>query len=881
MAKNLKFNIKNIGLDKLKAKLAGEKPETEEVAEKGKKEKPKAAPAAAATPPPEEEKRRIRAKTKSAFAPKEDEEEEDEEAAFAENVEEEQEVTPEVAVLEETVEEAYVPEPLPKPFAAEPKEISPPQPPTTAKAETPPQAAPQVNPAARPVTPPTARPLPSATPPPVPARAPYVKLGPTGRHVKDLLPPPRKEAPKPLRRDETKREEQKPATAAKDDKSKTFKKEPAPPTAAETEAQKGKKVREFKDFKAPKMRQFDARDRQGLTQGDDERWRKKRAHKTARTFTEEIIRPTSLKVRLPISVKDLASEMKLKASELIQKLFLQGIVLTLNDFLDDETIVVFLASEFGCAITIDTTEEERIQVTSQTVQEEIAGSKEDDLVIRPPVVTFMGHVDHGKTSLIDAIRKSNRVAGEAGAITQHIGAFRCKTAVGDITVLDTPGHEAFSEMRARGASVTDIVVLVVAGDEGIREQTGEAIRHAKEAKVTIVVAINKCDKPNFNAENVYRQLADLELLPESWGGQTITVNTSAQTGQGIPELLEMLALQAEVLHIKANPHSRARGTVIESELHKGMGLVATVLIQNGTLRLGDAIVVDSNYGRIKTMRDEYGASLKEAGPSTPVEITGLSGLPKAGNVFVVVKNEKEARDIAEARSVGIKQKALQQKKVVSMENMMQKEAGLSKKILRLVLRADVQGSLEALKASLLKIESQKASIDIISAGVGEISESDVQLASASKAVILGFHTQIESHAASFIKELGIVVRLHDVIYHAVDDIKLILKGLLDKIEEEKETGTAVVQAIFKASQLGNIAGCIVTDGVIARNHKVRVEREGKTVWKGSLSSLKRVKEDVREVKKGLECGILVDNFNDVRVGDKIIAFEIVYHTQEL
>lgn len=863
MAKNLKLNIKNLqlakaaGLDKLKAKLAGEKTE-EEVSKEEKKDKPKATTA----PTSEEEKpRRIKAKTKSAFAPKDEEEEAEELPATHEVVEEnEVELPTEIApVAEEVIEEKVVVEPEPEVVVEAPP---PPPPPPPAPVES------------KPVTPP---PPPPPAPAKVETKAPYVKLGPTGRHVKDLYTP-KKEEPKPAPR---------PAETRRDDKPKPKPKEftqPQPaPTTTSSEDDKRKKVREFKDFKAPKkeMRQFDGRDRQGLTSGEDERWRKKRAQKQTRVAEEQIIRPTQLKVRLPITIKDLASEMKLKAAELIQKLFMQGMTVTLNDILDDETIVQFLGAEFKCTIEIDTSEEKRIQVTSQSVLEEIASTDVEQLQIRPPVVTFMGHVDHGKTSLIDAIRKSNRVAGEAGAITQHIGAFRCKTAVGDITVLDTPGHEAFSAMRARGASVTDIVVLVVAGDEGLREQTMEAIQHAKEAKVTIVVAINKADKPNFNPENVYRQLSEIELLPEAWGGQTITVNTSAQTNQGIPELLEMLALQAEVLSLKANPHTRARGTVIESEMHKGLGQVATVLVQNGTLRLGDALVVDSLSGRIKTMRDEFGNNLKEAPPSTPVEITGLSGLPKAGNNFVVVKSEKEAREIAEARSVGIKQKALQQKKVPPMESLLQQEAATGKKVLKLVLRADVQGSLEALKTSILKIVSKKAMVDIIFAGVGEISESDVQLASASKAVILGFHTQIESHAALLIKELGIEVRLHDIIYHAVDDVKAIMQGLLDKIEEEHETGQATVQAVFKASQLGNIAGCIVSEGMISRNHKVRLQRDGKIVWKGSIASLKRVKEDVKEVKKGIECGILLENYSDVQVGDKIIAYELIYHTQEL
>ena len=859
MAKNLKLNIKNIqlakatGLEKLKAKLAGEKAE-EEKPKKDKEVKPKTSSTGE-----EEKPLKRRAKTKSAFAPKEpgqeeNEEESEEEVASSsdlESSEEEAQSTPaveEIAPPENVVQEEKKEEiSYPRAYKRAPKEK-----PIAAEEETKKDEGVKEN---------------------------KVKLGPTGRHVKDLYTP-KKEVPEPpVKRHPEEKKEHTPRPSVKKEGPSS-----APAPKDDDAEKKGKKIRDFKDFKAPRkdMPQFDSRARQGLTQGDEERWRKRRPQKGGRQHVEEpVIRPTSLKIRLPITIKDLASEMKLKASELIQKLFMQGIVATLNDLLDDETIVQFIGDEFGCAIQIDTTEEQRIAVTSQSIQEEIAAASQENLLIRPPVVTFMGHVDHGKTSLIDAIRKSNRVAGEAGAITQHIGAFRCKTAVGDLTILDTPGHEAFSAMRARGASVTDIVVLVVAGDEGLREQTMEAINHAKLAKVTIVVAINKADKPNFNPENVYRQLAEIDLLPEVWGGQTITINTSAQTGQGIQELLEMLALQAEVLHLKADPTSRARGTVVESELQKGLGLVARVLVQNGTLRQGDAIVLDNLSGKVKTMRDEFGIPLKEAGPSTPVEITGLSGLPKAGDTFIVVKSEKEARDIAEARSVGMKQKALAQKKAPVLDSLMQRDNKVGKKILKVILRADVQGSMEALKTALLKIDSQKAEVEIISTGVGDISESDVQLAAASNAIILGFHNKVESHAEPLIKQLGVKVRLHEIIYHAIDDVKAHMLALLDKIEEEKETGRATVQATFKASQLGLIAGCIVSEGIISRNNRVRLEREGKMIWKGAIGSLKRVKEDVKEVKKGIECGILLQNNNDVLVGDVIVSYETVYHTQEL
>ncbi len=628
-------------------------------------------------------------------------------------------------------------------------------------------------------------------------------------------------------------------------------------------------------------RSFDVRDRQGLREGDDARWRKRRPAKSKQQLQDEIIRPKELKVRLPITVKDLAVEMKLKASQLVAKLFMQGIVLTLNDYLDDETTVQLLGNEFDCALTIDTSEEERIRITGKSIKDEITSTDASLLQLRPPVVTFMGHVDHGKTSLIDNIRSSAIANSEAGAITQHIGAFKCQTPVGVITILDTPGHEAFSSMRERGAEVTDIVVLVVAGDEGVKTQTLEAIRQAQEAGVCLVIAINKCDKPNFDPETVYRQLADQNLLPEVWGGSVITVNCSAKTGEGVKELLEMLALQSEILELKANPAERARGTVIESEMHKGLGPVATILVQNGTLRSGDSLVFDELYARVKTMHDEHGKELSEAGPSTPVKITGLSGIPAAGGEFIVVRNEKEAKEISEKRE-GQRSHLLLQVKKASLENLLQNRAdSSSKKTLKLIVKADVQGSLEALKSSLRKLPSQKVDIVFISEGVGEVSESDIQFAATSKAIIIGFHTGIESHAESLIKQNKVDVRLHDIIYHAVDDMKAVMLNLLDKIPQENELGTAVVKTVFKSSQLGNIAGCQITEGLIRRNCHAKLIRNNEVIWKGPIASLKRIKEDVRELSKGHECGILLQGFTDYKEDDRIQAFEITYLQQEL
>jgi len=747
------------------------------------------------------------------------------------------------------------------------------------------------------------------------------RLGPTGRHVKDYLPvkpkppfprsgdrphpggdrpPPRHDRPpRPHDTHGITRSGIHAAAAAatmppKDkERRRPIKKEPTTEelAAAESESKRsGSKVakaKEFRDIKPARKqpeagRSFDVRDRHGLRGDEDQQqWRKRRAMKGRKIQEDTTIRPTTLAVRLPISVKDLASEMKLKASQLVAKLFMQGVAATINDLLEDEVTIQLLGQEFGCEISIDRKEENRIRITDKTIQEEIAEQNPEKLQTRAPVVAFMGHVDHGKTSLIDTIRKSNRVSSEAGAITQHIGAFRCSTPVGDIAILDTPGHEAFSAMRARGADVTDIVVIVIAGDEGIRQQTIEAINHAKAAEVTIVVAINKCDKPNFNAETVYRQLADLDLLPEAWGGQTITINCSATTGVGVDTLLEMLALQSEVLELKAEPTMRARGSVLESELHKGHGNVATVLVQNGMLRRGDALVFSQHWGRVKTMRNEYGHDLEVAGPSTPVEITGISGLPEAGEEFIVVKSEKEAREIAEARTIGVTQKRMLQGRKISMENLFQQVPEIEKKILNLILRSDVQGSLEALRTALEKIHSEKVDLNIIMAGIGEISESDVQMAETSKAAILGFHVQIEPRAETLIKQHGVRVYIHEIIYHAIDQVKALMADTLDKIAEEHERGVTEVKTIFKSSQHGVIAGCQVIEGTIRRSYFARVKRNNEVIWKGQINSLRREKEDVREVQKGFECGVLLNGFNDFQPGDLIETYEIIYKVQEL
>ncbi len=672
---------------------------------------------------------------------------------------------------------------------------------------------------------------------------------------------------------------------AKTNASKTETKFP-PKTSSPSDAiKRGPQKRDAapKQWRDMKQRRQGHRFRQGISHGDDEKWRRRRGGKgKALKSYEEVIRPKELKVKLPITIKDLASEMKLKASALVSKLFMQGGAFTLNDYLDDETTIQLLGQEFDCEITIDTSEKERLQITGKTIAEEIAETESDKLETRSPVVAFMGHVDHGKTSLIDYIRKSKIAAKEAGSITQHIGAFKCQLDHGPLTILDTPGHEAFSAMRQRGATATDIVILVIAGDEGIKTQTLEALHQAKEASVPIIVAINKCDKPNFNADDVYRQLSEQEMLPEAWGGSTITINCSAHTGEGIDTLLEMAQLQGELLELKAAPAARARGIILESELHKGLGCAATLLVQNGTLNLGDALVIGEVSGRIKTMHNEHGKNVKHAPPATPVKVTGLSGIPKAGTEFIAVENEKQAKKLCEERLAGKEREWMRRPKRRVMEDLLsQEQERQKKKLLPLILRADVQGSLEALKTSLKRLPQEKVELNFISEAVGEISESDVELAHASGASILGFHTQVENHAEGSIKKLQVDVKSHDVIYHLVDEVKLMMRNLLDKIREEHEVGEAEVLAVFKSSALGLIAGCKVLDGIIKRAHLVRLYRDGKEIFKGSITSIKREKEDVKEVKKDFECGILLQKFSDYQVGDRIKAFDVTYKEQEL
>lgn len=631
-------------------------------------------------------------------------------------------------------------------------------------------------------------------------------------------------------------------------------------------------------------RVFDSRDKSGLRIEEEEVWRKKRQNRKRSTTIEQQLmqRPKEVSIRLPITVKDLAATMKLKASEVIQKLLLHGLPMTINAELDDPTTVELIGEELGCTITIDSSQENRLKITNQTVKEEIEASNPAILQPRPPVVTVMGHVDHGKTSLIDALRKSRLAESEIGSITQHIGAFQCETKYGPFTILDTPGHEAFSAIRQRGVYATDIVLLVIAGDEHIMPQTIEAIESAKEAKVPIVVAINKKDKSNFNADNIYRELSDHDLLPECWGGKVITVNCSAVTKEGLDTLKEMLALQAELLELKANPKARARGIVLESEMHKGFGPVVTLLVQNGTLKLGQAIIFEHEYGHVKTMQNEYGNNIQQALPSTPVKITGLSGIPFAGNSFITLENEKMARKIAEERKSLLRENLLRKSQEKNISSLFkQQSSGQEIKTLNIILKADVRGSIDAIKKSISNIQTEKVKVNFISLDVGQISESDAELAEASNAIILGFHTQVESNALSLIKKKNIPLFLHELIYEVIDEINNQMKATLDKIRQETCIGEAVVIALFKSSQIGCIAGCKVEEGIIQRSNLIKIFRKNEKIWEGHISSLKRQKDDIKEAKKGWECGIVLQGFSSFQLGDIIHAFEITQVTQEL
>ena len=570
-----------------------------------------------------------------------------------------------------------------------------------------------------------------------------------------------------------------------------------------------------------------------------------------------------------ITIKDLAEKMKMQPAAIIKKLFLQGKIVTVNQevsFEDAENIAIEF--EIMCE------KEVKVDVIEELLKEE--EEAEETLVSRAPVICVMGHVDHGKTSLLDAIRKTNVTDKEAGGITQHIGAYCVNVDGQKITFLDTPGHEAFTAMRMRGANSTDIAILVVAADDGVMPQTVEAINHAKAAGIEIIVAVNKIDKPSANVERVKQELTEYGLVSEDWGGSTVFAPVSAKTGEGIPELLELILLTADILELKANPKRRARGLVIEAQLDKGRGPVATVLVQKGTLKVGDFISAGASHGKVRAMIDDKGRRVKEAGPSTPVEILGLSDVPNAGEVFLAHDNDKTAKSYAETFVAQNKEKKLEETKTkMSLDDLFSQIQEGNLKELNLIVKADVQGSVEAVKQSLMKLSNEEVVVKCIHGGVGAVSESDVTLAATSSAIIIAFNVRPDATAKATAEREGVDIRLYRVIYQAIEDIEAAMKGMLDPIFEEKVIGHAEVRQIFKASQIGNIAGSYVLDGIFQRGCKVRISREGKVIFEGNLASLKRFKDDVKEVKAGFECGLVFEGFDQMQEFDIVESYIMV------
>ena len=586
---------------------------------------------------------------------------------------------------------------------------------------------------------------------------------------------------------------------------------------------------------------------------------------------KEVVEEQIKQITIPevLTIQELADAMKIQPSVIVKKLFMQGKIVTVNQEIDYET-----AEEIALEFDVLCEKEEVVDVIEELLKEDEEDEKK--MKKRPPVVCVMGHVDHGKTSLLDKIRDTHVIAGEAGGITQHIGASVVEINGEKITFLDTPGHEAFTAMRMRGANSTDIAILVVAADDGVMPQTVEAINHAKAAGIEIVVAINKIDKPSANIDRVKQELTEYELIPEDWGGSTICVPVSAHTGEGIKELLEMVLLTAEVMELKANPNRRARGLVIEAELDKGKGPVATVLVQKGTLRVGDPIAAGSAYGKVRAMMDDQGRRVKEAGPSMPVEILGLNDVPNAGEVFVGCKNDKDARSFAETFISQNKIKKLEEtKSKMSLDDLFNQIQEGNLKELGIVVKADVQGSVEAIKQSLVKLSNEEVVVKIIHGGVGAINESDVTLAAASNAIIIGFNVRPDATAKETAEREGVDVRLYRVIYNAIEDVESAMKGMLEPVFEEKVLGHAEVRQTFKASGVGTIAGSYVLDGTFERDCQARIVRDGVVIYDGKLASLKRFKDDVKEVKAGYECGFVFENYNDVKEGDQVEAFKMV------
>jgi translation initiation factor IF-2 len=575
--------------------------------------------------------------------------------------------------------------------------------------------------------------------------------------------------------------------------------------------------------------------------------------------------PAKITFSESLTVGEFAKKIYREPSEIIKKLFLLGVMATINQVLDKDAIEL-IASEYGVEV------EEEIKIDTTDLEVYFTEDESESLVERPSVVTIMGHVDHGKTTLLDSIRHTKVTEGEAGGITQHIGAYQVVENGKKITFLDTPGHAAFTTMRARGAKITDITILVVAADDGVMPQTVEAINHAKAAEVPIIVAVNKMDKEAANADRVMQELTEHGLVSEAWGGDTIFVPLSAKTGEGIDNLLEMILLVGEVEEWKANPNRKAVGTVIEAQLDKGRGSVATLLVQNGTLKIGDPIVVGNTYGRVRAMVNDLGRRVKEAGPSTPVEITGLSDVPQAGDRFVVFDDEKTARQVGEARAQQALAAQRGEKSIVSLDNLFEQLKQGEMKDLNIILKADVQGSAEAVAASLQKIDVEGVNIKIIHSGAGAINESDITLASASNAIVIGFNVRPDVNAKRAAEQEKVDVRLHSIIYKVIEEIEAAMKGMLDPEFKEKVIGQAEIRQTFKVSKVGTIAGSYVTDGKITRDSGIRLIRNGVVIFEGNIDALKRFKDDAKEVSQGYECGITIKNFNDVKEGDIIEAY---------
>ncbi len=601
---------------------------------------------------------------------------------------------------------------------------------------------------------------------------------------------------------------------------------------------------------------------------------KKKYKKTEKGSQTEDEESNVVEFKEGTTVFEFANSLDVDFSDVLSKLFQLGVMARKNDVINADAAKI-IADEYG--FEIKESEIERSDVIEDLLDTE---DKEEELVERPPIVTVMGHVDHGKTSILDAIKKTNVASKEAGGITQHMAAYSVKIKGKYVTFLDTPGHEAFTEMRARGAQVTDIVILVVAADDGVMPQTVEAINHAKAAGVPVVVAVNKIDKPNANTEKVKQELANYNIVPEDWGGENIFVNVSAKKMVGIDELLESILLQAEVMELKANPNKRAKAVVVEAKLDKSRGPVATIVVKEGTFKQGDVFIVGAQYGKVRALLDDRRRKIKKVEPSFAAEIIGLHGVPEAGDTLVVVKNEQIAKDIAQKRQKELK-KAMLSKKGISLENIFEKIEGGEVKELPIVLKTDVQGSIEAIVSALSKISTDEVSVNIIHSAVGAISKTDINLAMASNAIIIGFNVRPTQEALQLSKDLHVDVRTYKVIYDIIDDIKKSLSGLLSPEEKEEILGRVEIREIFKVAKIGAIAGCYVTYGKITRNSKIRVLRNGVIVHEGVISSLKRFKDDVAEVQQGYECGVGIENFNDIKQGDSIEAYTIVKIKREL